>query len=81
MITHVELESGRLSLLYGNGKSQKSIGLAVLDVDGYYYFWSNENDGLWSSYSLRLIADKLEELNKDWDEKISQEFKRNCNNV
>lgn len=48
-----------------------NIGTFKLDVDGYYHFWNTDCiKGSWSSYSLRLIADKLEELNKPYKESI-----------
>jgi hypothetical protein len=48
--------------------------------DGYYYWWpTDEIDGrapygCWSAESLRIIADELDERNKDWDEKIKKEL-------
>jgi hypothetical protein len=55
-----------------------SVGLGDIDkdVDGYYYFWRNESlHGSESAYILRAIADKLDELNKPWDEEIAAYFK------
>lgn len=56
------------------------LGTFELDIDGYYYFWNkSENNGSWSSYSLRLIADKLDEINAPWKDKINEEFNQSNN--
>lgn len=52
------------------------LGKIIKDVDGFYYFWTNET-GSWSSYSLRLIADKLDQINKRWNNNINEYFKNN----
>ena len=42
-----------------------------MDVGGYFYFWRNEKlTGCDSSYGLIGIADKLDEVNKEWDEHL-----------
>lgn len=46
-----------------NKSNGKDIGLIVLDVDGSYYFESNLEKGYWSSYVMREICNKLDELN------------------
>ena len=56
-------------------KNNQMIGELIMDVDGYFYFWSTVKDGCWPSYILRYIADKLDEINKDWDNKIKEELK------
>jgi hypothetical protein len=45
----------------------KYLGKFQLDVDGeYYYIVSKTTQGsYWNSYALRLIADKLDELNRE----------------
>ena len=47
----------------------KALGSFQMDCDGSYYYYRNEElDGAESSYSLRLIADKLDEVNKHLDD-------------
>lgn len=42
----------------------KSIGKFVMDPNGDYYFWPNKKaTGAWSSESLQMIAQKLDEVN------------------
>jgi hypothetical protein len=43
------------------------------DIDGSYYYWPSKV-GYLSSYTLRIIADYLDEVNKPWDEKVSRFF-------
>ena len=40
-----------------------------MDVDGYYYYWpEKEKGGCWSPWMLRDVTDKLDEVNKPWDD-------------
>lgn len=71
MITTEEF-NGVLRLNF-NGKAY--IGYAYRDIDGYFVF-VNVGDGTWNEYSLRLVADKLQELNKDWNEQIKNYEKK-----
>lgn len=48
------------------------LGEAAIDVDGSYYFWFPEGPmGCWSAYVLREIADKLDALNKEYDDRMN----------
>ena len=53
-------------------RTQK-VGLFYFEVDGFWVF-TPIGDGYWNEYSLRLIADKLEELNKSWNEQLDEYF-------
>lgn len=66
------LPSGGMNLYWGN---DQYIGYAYKEVDGYYVFVFGKGEGSWSDYALREIADKLTELNKDWDEIIKKVLK------
>lgn len=50
------------------------LGDAVLYEDGFFYFhFANDgNKGYWQAHILRGIADKLDELNKEWREYIDK---------
>lgn len=53
----------------------KVLGTFERDVDGYFYFWRNEDiKGCDSSDLLRRIADKLDEVNKEWNERLISIF-------
>lgn len=57
---------------------KKKIGDFDLDVDGYYHFWPNPSlNGSTTSNILRLIADELDKVNKDWDDNIKEYFNKN----
>jgi hypothetical protein len=57
--------------------SNKLIGTFELDIDGYYYYCERKDlNGFWDSHILRLIADKLDEVNKPWDESVKEDI---CN--
>jgi hypothetical protein len=51
----------------------QKVGLFYFEVDGFWVF-TPIGDGYWNEYSLRLIADKLEELNKSWNEQLDEYF-------
>jgi hypothetical protein len=54
------------------------LGYAYVEVDGFYtYQFVKENLGTWSAWSLRMIADILDELNKPYEESINEYFKNN----
>jgi hypothetical protein len=48
----------------------------VCDLDGYYYFWPAGGRGHLDANHLRAIADKLDEINKPWDEQIKREIEQ-----
>jgi hypothetical protein len=50
----------------------KFIGDIIMDVDGYFYYLPSDERGTWSAWTMRLIADKLDELNKPWDDYIQK---------
>ena len=54
--------------------NKKQIGVFTMQDDGYLGFYV-VGDGYWSSYALRLIADKLDEMNKTWDDHIKENIK------
>ena len=55
---------------------ERIIGNFIMDVDGYYYFtYDTTQNGLWTSYSLRMVADLLDEINKPHEENIKEYFK------
>jgi hypothetical protein len=57
---------------------ERLIGYFIMDVDGYYYFdYVTTPNGLWTSYSLRMVADLLEEMNKPYDDNVKEYFKTN----
>jgi hypothetical protein len=59
-------------VLFGN----KLIGYLIMDVDGYYYFdHTVQKNGFWTSHSLRMIADLLDDINKPLDDNIKEYFK------
>lgn len=55
----------------------KKLGTFELDSDGSYYFWQDLKSNLvrcWSSYSLRLIANELDKINKPFEDKVKEYF-------
>ena len=54
------------------------VGTFEMDVDGFYNYWEDENlTGHWDSQTLRAIADKLDEVNKPFQEEINKYFSEN----
>ena len=50
------------------------LGEFVIQEDGYYGFIAYNNTNYWSSYALRLLSDKLDEINKEWDQQVKKDI-------
>ena len=73
---HLTLKpDGKNTYLVYFKQNMKCIGMFSMDVDGYYYFWSNNDSGSWGSYELRMIADALDKVNKPYDDHIKENLK------
>ena len=70
----LKTESDARYEVYFNGQH---LGYFYLEVDGFYVFNPKGDIGYWNEFNLRMIADKLEELNKKWNEEIELYFKNN----
>ena len=47
----------------------------IISDDGFYHWFPKKsNGGYISAWLLRALADKLDELNKDWNDTINKEF-------
>ena len=45
------------------------------DDDGYFYYWPEfRNEKCWDALTMKVIAKKLDELNKDWDRELNSNF-------
>ena len=57
----------------------KEIGELYIECDGFYVFIFTQeqvNAGFWSAHYFREIADKIDELNKEWEREIETYFKK-----
>jgi hypothetical protein len=50
------------------------IGDFVVAEDGYWVYFPENKGGSWDEYILRLLLDKLCEMNKPWDEEVNKYF-------
>ena len=51
------------------------LGTAYQEVDGYFYFEPDcSKAGFWQPHILRGIADKLDEINKPWNDLIEKDL-------
>jgi len=66
-----KVSDGRYKVFF----ESKYLGDFVRDVDGFFYYWPSEDGGCWSAWTLRLIANELEELNADWNKYIDENLK------
>lgn len=63
-------------LLYDVCFGDVVLGISYPTDDGFYIFRiTRETDGHWDAWALRAIADKLDELNKEWKDRIEKYFK------
>lgn len=70
MITTVNTTPGVYKVYF----NQKFLGIFAVQDDGYLQFLTLEPSGYWSSYALRLIADKLDKMNKEWDDQVRKDI-------
>lgn len=63
--------NGRILVTFGKGGT--CLGDLMKLEDGYYQFFSYvPSGGCWSAHLLREIADKLDELNDQWDQEVKR---------
>ena len=70
----VELKKNENSSTLDVYVGTQKVGQFYLESDGFWVF-NSTGTGYWNEYSLRLIADSLEELNKSWNEQLDAYFK------
>lgn len=44
----------------------------IQDVDGFYYWFPKDGGGCWNAKSLEIIAQHLNELNKEWEKHLNE---------
>jgi hypothetical protein len=58
--------------------NDRLIGYLMMDVDGYYYFdHTTQENGFWSSHSLRMVANLLDDINKPHDNEVKEYINNN----
>ena len=54
--------------------NDKTFGQILIEVDGYYYWYLPHGmHGCVSSAVVKELAEKLDELNKEWDTKVQSD--------
>ena len=71
-VIYQKINNDKYNIVTNKGKL---IGELIMDVDGYFYFWPEDNNGAWASSHLRELANKLDELNKEWDKQVKKGLK------
>lgn len=49
------------------------MGEMIVGDDGYYAWWPERGDGYIDSWILRELADKLDDLNKEWNDQVQND--------
>lgn len=72
MIKYTKIDNTKWEVHYKNGVW---LGDLLMKEDGFFDWWLPEPNrgGCWPSHILRSIADKLDEINKDWEEQIKND--------
>jgi hypothetical protein len=50
------------------------LGHLLKEVDGYFVYYPETRGGFMESWIMRIIADKMDDLNRDWDETARREI-------
>ena len=70
-MTFNKINDQKYQVIYDNGVY---IGDLLVEVDGFFVYYPIQNGGAWESHVMRAIADKLDELNKPWQQQIDKHF-------
>ena len=70
-ISFNKINNQKYDVIFENGIK---LGELLMDCDGYFYFWFERCDGSWESWVLRIICDKMDEINKPWNDEIYKYF-------
>lgn len=50
------------------------LGTSYREIDGFYVFVPEDRHGFWGEHALRMIADRLKELNADWERQLEKDL-------
>lgn len=57
--------------------NNKHLGTFESDESGFYSYWQDKGlNGAWDAYQLRVIADKLDEVNKPLEKELKLYFEK-----
>jgi uncharacterized protein (DUF2164 family) len=71
MIRTEEITENRLNVYF----NRVHLGEFIRDNDGFFYYVDTVKDGgMWSSNSLKMIANKLDEINKPHEDLLNLFF-------
>ncbi len=76
-MNYKKIDDNQYEVFFENGVK---MGEFLKEVDGSFYFFPELKGGFWAGYIMRELADKEDELNKDWNNEISKYFERNAQN-
>ena len=63
-------KNGSFQVFYENGCY---VGDFMVGDDGYLAYWPVQKEGYITSYFMRAVADKLDELNEKWDKIVQSD--------
>lgn len=70
----LELQSTESKYRYEVYFHKQHLGYFYTEIDGFWVFMALSNRGYWNEFSLRMIADKLEEMNKPYNKILQNEL-------
>jgi hypothetical protein len=71
MVTFTKQSENDYLVVFENGVI---LGHLLKEVDGYFVFYPELRGGFWESLIMRILADKMDDLNRDWDEIVQREI-------
>ena len=67
------IKNNEHSYIIHNTINNKDLGKAIMDVDGSFYFWPNDDlCGSWTSHNLKQVSEILDQLSDDYEENIKK---------
>lgn len=74
MLTFKEAGKESIMVHYNNGVF---LGHFYVEVDGFWVFVPHTKGGCWSGPILKMLYEKLHELNKGWEAELTKQLKEN----
>lgn len=72
-----KVNDDRYDFIFKSKTSNKVLGAAIKDVDGFFYFYFDyPTSGGWTGETLKAIAKKTIKLNKKWNKQIQKELNK-----
>ena len=72
LLTFEVISKSTINVMYNSGTY---LGDFYIEVDGFWVFQPHSKGGCWSGQVLKMLYEKLQELNKEWEIELTAALK------